>query len=486
MEGKKKLVLLNVITSGGQVVLIGLVYLFLYRYLLSRLGVEVLGVWSVVLSTSSLATLANFGIADSVVRFVALFIKEKDTKKMEQLVFTASLFLLGLFIVIAAIIYPCADLILKAVLPAKFIKEGLLILPYSLTCLIINSVNGVYASVLDGMQKNYIRNGIFTVSSLVLLVATYFFVPVYHLKGVAFAQVIQSVFALVFCLLTVIYHVKYNPLKWNWSKAIFKQIFNYGMKFQFVSLAAMLNDPITKILLGRFGGMAFAGYYEMANRLLMQARGIIVSATQSLVPVMVGLNKDEIPAFYKKIFSNVLFFSLAIMSIIIISGKLISFYWIGSYQPVFCNTLFILGLSLIFNILNGPAYFYYMADGNLNILIKTHFILGLLNLALSYCFGYFFGGYGVVCGWFLAVLLGSFYLLFTFNKMYNLKMRMLFQKQDIYFLFFLIIVTAFNKLYKPTVDFRISDVTCVVLVAIYVIYLFFKHKVNSIRVSVDN
>ena len=58
-KSNKHLVLLNVISSGGQVLLIGLVYFFLYRLLLKVLGVELLGVWSVVLSTSSLANLAN-------------------------------------------------------------------------------------------------------------------------------------------------------------------------------------------------------------------------------------------------------------------------------------------------------------------------------------------------------------------------------------------------------------------------------------------
>ncbi|HZY38649.1 MAG TPA: oligosaccharide flippase family protein, partial [Mucilaginibacter sp.] len=322
MAVKKKLVFINVISSGSQVVFVGLVYFLLYRYLLKQIGVEMLGVWSVVLSTSSLANLANFGVADSVIRFVALFIKEGESVKIKQLIFTATIFLGGLFLLIASVIYPFADLILTSVLPAKFLTAGLSILPYSLGCLVLNAVNGVYSSVLDGMQRNYIRNIVFSTSSILLLVMAYVLVPRYHLRGVAIAQVCQSVAALLVCLSLVIIRAKYNPLKWNWNQAIFRQIFNYGMKFQFISLAAMVNEPVIKILLGKFGGMAFAGYYEMANRLLSQARGVIVNAMQSLVPVLVNVPKDEIPAFYKRVFSNVVFFSLTIVCLIVPAGRL--------------------------------------------------------------------------------------------------------------------------------------------------------------------
>ncbi len=60
MAVKKKLVVLNVISSAGQVIFVGLIYFLLYRFLLKQIGIEMLGVWSVVLSTSSLADLLHY------------------------------------------------------------------------------------------------------------------------------------------------------------------------------------------------------------------------------------------------------------------------------------------------------------------------------------------------------------------------------------------------------------------------------------------
>ncbi len=480
MEGRKKLVLLNVTTSGAQVIFIGLVYFLLYRYLLSRLGVEILGVWSVVLSTSSLANLANFGVADSVIRFVALYKAENDETKIKQLIFTATIFLTLLFILIAAIIYPCAHLILTAVLPARYIKDGLAILPYSLICLIINAVNGVYASVLDGMQRNYIRNMVFSLSSILLLIGTYVLVPHYHLLGVAFAQVAQSAFTLLTCLTLIIFRLQFNPLKWAWNKAIFKQIFSYGMKFQFISLATMVNDPIIKILLGKFGGMAFTGYYEMANRLLSQARGVIVSATQSLVPVLVNVTKTDVPVFYRKIFSNVLFFSLTMVCLVVPAGRLISLYWIGRYEPVFYFTLILLAFSTFINLLISPSYFYYVAKANLNVLIRTHVLLCVLNVSAGFVMGHFWGGYGVVCAWFFAVITSSFYLLLYFNKDHALGFRSVIKSTDVYFFFILISIVLLNiSLVKA--NFKIIDPIALLVIMAITGYYFVRYKVAEIR-----
>lgn len=479
MVAKKKLVVINVITSGGQVVFIGIVYFLLYRFLLARLGVELLGVWSVVLSTSSLANLANFGVADSVIRFVALYAGEGDKNKMHQLIFTASLFLCGLFLLIALIIFPFADVILKSVLPVKYLHEALLILPYSLACLVFNGINGVFASVLDGMQKHYIRSTVFSLSSIILLAGAYLLVPRFNLQGVAFAQVIQSLFTLVACSICVIIQTKYNPFKWHWNKVIFKQIFSYGVKFQFISIAAMLNEPITKILLGKFGGMAFVGYYEMANRLIMQVRGVVVSGTQSLIPVMVNLSKNinDVQAFYKKVFSNVLFFSLTAMCIVVLGGHLISFYWIGQFQPVFYFTLIVLAVSTLINLLIGPAYFFYMAEGNLNILIKLHLILGISNAVIALALGNFLGGNGVVFGWFGAILLSSVYIFTTFNKSFLLNYKDFFTAQNVIYSLTMIFLVVLNGLHIIKGNFKVLDSIFLIIAMLLPLVMILKKKV---------
>jgi O-antigen/teichoic acid export membrane protein len=437
---QKKRVLINVFSSAFQVGLIGIIYFFLYRYLLKHLGVELLGVWSVVMATSSVANLANFGMSTSVVRFVALYVKSGDTAKINKLIFTAVIFVLALFVALSLLIVPFAQILLAKVVDAEHVAIALRILPYSIICLILNSVGGVYASVLDGMQKNYLRSLIYTFSSIVLLVATYLLTNRYGLQGVVFAQLAQSVFAILGCLLLVINLTSYNPFKWQWSKSIFKEIFAYGLKFQFISLAAMFNEPITKILMAKFGGLQFTGYYEMANRLIMQLRGVVINANQSLIPLMVKSDHQETETensnekIYKLSFLCVSLISIVLMFLPVYVSGIISGVWIGHYESIFDLILFITAVSMYINLLCGPAYFAMLSEGNLNSIMISQIVIALVNVMVGYGLGMVYGGMGVVSGWLIAVVLGTSYLIFQYARQSKIMVKTLVKSEVIYVL----------------------------------------------------
>ena len=90
----KKRISINVIFSILQVVIVGLIYLIIYKLLLSKLGVERLGIWSLILATTSVANIANFGITSGIVKFVAEYYAEDKIKKVEKVIFTSFLSIL--------------------------------------------------------------------------------------------------------------------------------------------------------------------------------------------------------------------------------------------------------------------------------------------------------------------------------------------------------------------------------------------------------
>jgi O-antigen/teichoic acid export membrane protein len=419
MLQNKKLVLLNVFSSAGQVVLVGLVYFFLYKFLLNSIGIELLGVWSVVLSTSSIASLANAGVITSVVRFAAIYVGDADKTKLHRLTFTATVIMVVLFVFICAVLYPFAGYILHKIIDAKYIGNAMAILPFSILCFIVNAVGGVYASILDGTQKNYIRNIIFSTSSVLLLVLSILLVNKFGFKGLAYAQLVQSIYSLSICLLVVAQRLQYNPFKWNWDKTIFKDIYAYSIKFQFISFASMLNEPLTKGLLAKYGGLAITGYYEMANRLLMQLKGVVANAYQSLIPVIISLAKDKqasVSAFYSKTFYLVCFISLSGVGMLALAAGIISNVWIGHYETIFVTVLQLLGISFFINLLNIPAYFTFMSVGNLNTLIVSHIIMAVVNALLGIILGYYFSGIGIIIAIIIATAAGSLYTILVYQQ----------------------------------------------------------------------
>ena len=460
---KNKKIIVNVLSSGAQVALIGIIYFVLYRFLLKRLGVELLGVWSVVMATTSIANLVDFGVATSVVRFVALYAKGEDNsfEKVKKLIFTGSLFLFSLFLLLSLLFYPFAGFVMKHVIknPA-YLGIAIQIIPYSIMCLVINTVAGVYASVLDGLQKNYLRSIIYSSSAVLLIVMTFVLTPKYGLKGVVFAQVFQSLMTLVVSMVIVIKIVKYNPLRWQWSRLVFKDIFSYGMKFQAISLAAMFNEPITKLLIAKFGGLQFTGYYEMANRLIMQIRGVIVNANQSLIPVLakdhnkqdVDTKKDEPNSYiYKLSFLGVALISIICLGLPILLDNVIAKIWIGQPIAIFSSIMLVMSISMYINLLCAPSYFAFLAEGILNPILLSQIIIGVLNFLLGSILGHFFQGMGVVFGWLIAVIISTVILILQYHRINKVGFHFLMQG-EICFLLFLTVVLFFIKF-----KFEVSD-----------------------------
>ncbi len=471
----KSKVFVNVFSSSAQVIFTGLVYFFLYRILLIKLNVELLGVWSIVLSTSSLANLANFGVSSSVTRFVSFFSKNGENEKIEELIFTSAVFLFVFFSLLAILIFPFAEMILNGVIKAKYLSEAIAILPYSIACLIINAITGVYSSVLEGIQRNYIKNILLSLSSLVLLGFVYALTSTsMGLKGVAIAQVIQSIFSLVASIVFVIKLHPHNPFKWRWSKSIFKEIFSYGTKFQLISISTMLNDPLTKILLAKFGGLQFAGYYEMANRLAMQFRGVLVSGNQSLLPVIVSIEdqKEKAQKFYKGTFDTIFVTSIITFVSIFLTSASISIIWIGQNEFIFTTSLELLCLGYFFNVISGPAYFTEMSYGKLNLILMNHMFLCVCNAFFGTLLGFYFGGTGVVIGWVIGLILASFYLMIRHHQIQKIDISLFGNRMIRLSLLTtcgLVLVHFIIYLFVPTMDLLFVIGIDVILIALFYI-----------------
>ena len=444
----KKRISINIISTILQVLVVGVVYLFLYKFLLESLGIEKLGVWSIILATSSIANLANFGITSGLVKFIADYNAKKNLKDIPKLIFTASVSIIILFLLIVIIIYFFSKVILGFVVEQKYLSLALEILPYSLLCLFINSVGGIFTSTLEGFQKNYVKNFLFLFSSVFLLLSSYYLVPIYQLKGVAIAQVLQSVIILVGSLLFVINTSQLAIFnKWNWDYKIFRELINYGAKFQVISVFQMLYEPITKGLISKFGGLAVLGYYEMAARLVNQVRALIVNANQVMVPVVAHTNstqKENLKELYNKMMSITFFVNVLLISVLLIFTPIISILWIGHWEPIFVFSMLLLSTSIFVNILIGPAYFSCVGEGNLNLILKSQIMIGILNLILGYVLGYYFSGKGVIVSWAISVAISSFYLFYNYQKEKDIPLTNLFTKYNVILFFVSVLVTIFS------------------------------------------
>lgn len=421
IKANKRLTI-NALSAVIQVIFTALLYFFLYKYLLLHLGIKLLGVWSLILSFSSIANLANLGLTSGLVKFVAEYIAESRHDKIGSLVFTALLSLAALFTLVSITIILGASPLLNLVIEKKFYEIAMSILPWSLASLCLNACSGAFTSALEGYQKNYLRNFLYIVSGILFFTCTILLTPVYHLQGVAMAQFLQSLFVLILSAILMIRVHDSNKIKtWRWSNAAFKELFSYGFKFQSVSLFQLLYEPTTKLLLSKFGGLSILGHYEMASRLVNQFRALLVNANQVVIPIVAEKAKTQGSEMLKKFYIDQTrimgFLTFPLGCCIIAFTPIISQIWIGSIETGFIFSMYVLTISSMLNIMCGPAYFSCMGEGKLNLLVFTHGTMAIMNLIMGYVLGLLFDGYGIILGWGGALATGSILL----NLLYNRK-----------------------------------------------------------------
>lgn len=417
---EKRKLIINAASSVLQVVVTGLFYFLLYSFLVKRLGAEQLGVWSLVLATSSIANLANFGITSGLIKFAAEYKVTGRFERLPQLIGTSLFTIFCFFTVLVGILYFAAFFILKLVVEPDYLQLALQLLPFSLLSLFLNGLAGVFTSVLEGLQKNYLRNAIITAAIILLYFLTVDFTPRHGLVGVAYAQVIQAAFVLIMAAVLTFKSIGFENLRrMMWRRSVFNEIISYGMKFQVVSVAQMLYEPTTKALLSKFGGLQLVGFYEMASRLVSQLRALVINANQVIIPVVAEaalVSQDKVKHIYRQTLLLSIVLSVPIFILVILLSPIISEVWIGKFEFSFVVFVAVLALANLPNIFSGPAYFGFMGEGKLNPLIKIHVLIAVLNLITGLLFGYVFGGYGIATAWCVSLALPSIALMYLYNS----------------------------------------------------------------------
>jgi len=432
---QKRQILINAIMSVLQILASSVVLFVLYRFLLLTIGVENLGIWSLILATTSVTRIADLGLSASVVKFVAKYIARNEDRNVSGVIQTAVIsigLLIGIFLLIT---YPFVKWLLSSIISQDKLAIATSILPYAFLSFWISSIAATFHSTLDGYQRIDIRAMILTGATIFNLFLCFYLVPIYGIMGLAYAQVIKNI-VLCLCLWLFLKRI-FNLLPiipYQWNRGLFREMVGYGVKVQLMGLFTMTCDPVTKALLSKFGGLAMVGYYEMALRIVSQVHLFILGANRVLVPFIAGLQetyKELVQDVYIKSYRLVFYITVLFFPLIISLAPVISQIWIGHYEPIFVVFSSILGVGYFLSILSYPAYFSNLGIGELKWNTVGYILVGILNAGLGLILGSIFGGTGVVVGWAFSLALGGFIISIMYYVRHNIPFGELLPKESI-------------------------------------------------------
>lgn len=418
---------INATVSVAQTFISGLILFILYRYLIIHLGAQQLGLWSVVLAGTAVGRLSDMGLTGSVVKFVARYRAMNEEGHAAEAVQTAAISIAIVMAVFLLAIYPFWDSVLALAIPAASMAPAMEILPWAVFSLWLSCIGGIFQSGLDGCQRMDLRNILLMLGNGFFLGATCWLVPRYGLIGLAIGQAMQGLLLIVGYWLLLRRQMPSLPwIPFFWSKSKFKEMFGYAVNFQITSVAIMLVDPATKMLMSRYGGLSSAAFYEMASQMVVKLRAMLIAANQALVPTVAEMHEtapEKVRDVYLKAYRMMFFVVVPFYATILISLPLVSQLWIGHREDQFLFFGAVLTLGWGVNTLNVPAYFISLGTGDLKWNTISHVSMALLNFPLCLLLGKMFGGAGVAIGAMMALVCGSAVLLYPIHRHYKISFR---------------------------------------------------------------
>ncbi len=409
----------NVKWALTQTVISGLTLFVLYRQLLEILGPEAIGIWSLIVALTSISRIGDLGLPGGVTRFVAQALAANDHDRASGIIQTSFLALTAAALALLTCGYLLLPELLVYVLPSESMAQGVAVLPIVLASFLVTTISAIFHAGLDGCQKSYRRSMLISGGQIFYLALSLFLIRESGLKGLADAQFIHSIIILVLSWIILRSTLKSLPiLPFQWKFSLFKELFRYGATLQMIGFLLLLFDPITKSLVGRYGGLSTLGYYEMGSRLISQLRQLLVEANKAVIPVIssMGETSDSI-LICKKNIRLISILAIPYFAFIALSAPVIAEIWLGRIEPFFVFTAIVLSFAWLINTIWTPAYFYNLGVGRIRINLIAHLIIAVLIIVGGIFGGETFGGHGVVIAYAIALLGSSIFVAWSFIKL---------------------------------------------------------------------
>lgn len=402
---------------------------FSYRYIVDQLGVDQLGLWALFISIVTLSRIAELGLPGSVVKYVSSALAKNQTEKACSIIETVTISVTVLVSTLSLIAYYPATLLVSHILEDEYTQSTPELLALAFITTGLTAIASVNKASLDGCQRYDLSTFAVIISTLLFILGIIILVPLYALKGLAYAYILQGISLIILTRLLLKHAINALPiLPYKFSFTTFKELRSYGLKFQLISICTMLLDPLTKGMLGKFGDMGMVGYYELANKFITQMRSLLVAMNQVLIPKVSESKAKgslDIATVYTKNYQLLSFTAVYFFTALLCMVPSIEIIWLNDQSLLFELFSIITVCAYFINTLSIPAYMINSGTGDLKPNVISHVLMALVNLIMGIVLGNYLGGKGVVLAWALAIILGSIPIILPFHRRNKISLILL-------------------------------------------------------------
>lgn len=154
-------------------------------------------------------------------------------------------------------------------------------------------------------------------------------------ENLSYAYLFETI--LVFAVILVFFHFKFQRLSFGWNKKVWGKIFSLSWPMALVGIVVTVYNQIDSVMMGFFGQLTENGWYNAALKIVRIALLPVALLSQSFYPVLSKFfkeSKEKLQEIWE--YQTVIMILIAIpltVGGIVLAPKIINFFYGQAYDP---------------------------------------------------------------------------------------------------------------------------------------------------------
>ncbi|MCD7978217.1 MAG: oligosaccharide flippase family protein [Tannerellaceae bacterium] len=415
----KQLLLKNSLSGVIQLVVTAVLTLICVPFLISKLGMEVYGIFAVLSVIGNLSTLADLGMDRALIVYLSR--QGRSQESDYDIIIALGIKTLLLCLVITGLLVFQKFILLSLFnIPDSWYDEAAdlyRLLIFSNALMIIGMT---FVSVLDSLQKVYLNSYIRFLYSLVYWLGILFIIFTGKgLRGIGDVSVISAIIWLVFTVSISLRYwgrIQLRGIGKNVQRIINKQIV-YSSKIFSASILNLFFEPLSKILISNFIGLHAVALFDVALRIRGQIASLFSKVIYPLGPYIANQPKSEfLNHVIIDITKKIQLIVIPVAIIFVFVSKILIYLWMGeeNLQDLSVYVAVLCAGFLLFVPPTYPIYQYLYTKSLAEKTILTQLVNVLVNTVIFLILYRVCGIYAILfantAAYFCAYLLSFYYL----------------------------------------------------------------------------
>ncbi len=385
---------------------------FLAPFVVHSLGNTYYGIWVIMMQFTGYLYLLDFGIRESVIRYVSKLNATKDYDELDEIL-NSSVFLysaIGLLTLIVMAVLALAFGSIFDVAPDVLPMARVVVIISGLTIGTSLAFN-VFTGVLMGLQRYDVFNKIGILSAFTRLALILFFLSRGY--GIVALALIQLSIALAANIIIFVvsrrllrsngadFRYKHKPVRERLP--IFRSLYNYSIHVVINNLGQKAIYYTDALVIGVLLNPASVTFYAIAGNLIEYLRRLILISNNVLNPLVSEMeSKDDSQSIHNVLVQGAklsMLLAIPIAAVYLTMGRQFISHWMGSeYAILSGDVLCVLAVGVVISTPQNTISSVLYGISKHNIIARLRIIETISNLALSLALIQVFGIVGVALG----------------------------------------------------------------------------------------